>query len=680
MLKLSDKIAIFPRVSKNSVKYLKKLGLETIQDLLFYLPFRYEDFGQKKKIADLKAGENVNIQGEILLIQNRRSRLKKMNLTEALVADDSETIKVIWFNQPFLTRNLKISDRISLAGKISENQGQLAIISPQYEKIFTNRLIHTNGLVPMYHLTSGLTQKQLRFIIKQAIFLADNIEDCLPLNMRHNLKLLNIASAVKKIHFPNTWREAEAARKRLIFSELFFRQLKSQLIKKKLNSQKAPLIEFQEEETRSFVASLPFQLTPGQKQSAWEILKDLKKEHPMNRLLEGDVGSGKTVVAAIAIFNTALNGKKSALMAPTEILARQHFSTISKLLKNKKRQINIALLTGSKKDVIDEKTDLIIGTHAIIQKKANKKNLALAIVDEQHRFGVKQRQKILDFNHQDHTVPHFLSMTATPIPRSLALAIYGDLDLSIIKEMPIGRKKIITRLVKNQNRDKAYSFIAQQIEKGRQSFVICPLIENSDRLEVKSAKTEYDRLRTQIFPNLKIGLLHGKMKNTDKEKTMQDFSDHKIDILVSTSIIEVGIDVPNASIIAIEGAERFGLAQLHQFRGRVGRSEYQSYCLLFPSQENIASGKTIDRLSAMEKYNDGFSLAKMDLKLRGAGDLYGSNQSGFNELQIASLFDYELIKRSNEEAAKIIQADPELKNYPLLKKELGNWEKLIHLE
>jgi ATP-dependent DNA helicase RecG len=680
MLKLSDKIAIFPRVSKNSVKYLKKLGLETIQDLLFYLPFRYEDFGQKKKIADLKAGENVNIQGEILLIQNRRSRLKKMNLTEALVADDSETIKVIWFNQPFLTRNLKISDRISLAGKISENQGQLAIISPQYEKIFTNRLIHTNGLVPMYHLTSGLTQKQLRFIIKQAIFLADNIEDCLPLNMRHNLKLLNIASAVKKIHFPNTWREAEAARKRLIFSELFFRQLKSQLIKKKLNSQKAPLIEFQEEETRSFVDSLPFQLTPGQKQSAWEILKDLKKEHPMNRLLEGDVGSGKTVVAAIAIFNTALNGKKSALMAPTEILARQHFSTISKLLKNKKRQINIALLTGSKKDVIDEKTDLIIGTHAIIQKKANKKNLALAIVDEQHRFGVKQRQKILDFNHQDHTVPHFLSMTATPIPRSLALAIYGDLDLSIIKEMPIGRKKIITRLVKNQNRDKAYSFIAQQIEKGRQSFVICPLIENSDRLEVKSAKTEYDRLRTQIFPNLKIGLLHGKMKNTDKEKTMQDFSDHKIDILVSTSIIEVGIDVPNASIIAIEGAERFGLAQLHQFRGRVGRSEYQSYCLLFPSQENIASGKTIDRLSAMEKYNDGFSLAKMDLKLRGAGDLYGSNQSGFNELQIASLFDYELIKRSNEEAAKIIQADPELKNYPLLKKELGNWEKLIHLE
>jgi ATP-dependent DNA helicase RecG len=680
MLKLSDKIAIFPRVSKNSVKYLKKLGLETIQDLLFYLPFRYEDFGQKKKIADLKAGENVNIQGEILLIQNRRSRLKKMNLTEALVADDSETIKVIWFNQPFLTRNLKISDRISLAGKISENQGQLAIISPQYEKIFTNRLIHTNGLVPMYHLTSGLTQKQLRFIIKQAIFLADNIEDCLPLNMRHNLKLLNIASAVKKIHFPNTWREAEAARKRLIFSELFFRQLKSQLIKKKLNSQKAPLIEFQEEETRSFVASLPFQLTPGQKQSAWEILKDLKKEHPMNRLLEGDVGSGKTVVAAIAIFNTALNRKKSALMAPTEILARQHFSTISKLLKNKKRQINIALLTGSKKDVIDEKTDLIIGTHAIIQKKANKKNLALAIVDEQHRFGVKQRQKILDFNHQDHTVPHFLSMTATPIPRSLALAIYGDLDLSIIKEMPIGRKKIITRLVKNQNRDKAYSFIAQQIEKGRQSFVICPLIENSDRLEVKSAKTEYDRLRTQIFPNLKIGLLHGKMKNTDKEKTMQDFSDHKIDILVSTSVIEVGIDVPNASIIAIEGAERFGLAQLHQFRGRVGRSEYQSYCLLFPSQENIASGKTIDRLSAMEKYNDGFSLAKMDLKLRGAGDLYGSNQSGFNELQIASLFDYELIKRSNEEAAKIIQADPELKNYPLLKKELGNWEKLIHLE
>lgn len=679
-ISLSDNVTVLPRLGKTNTLHLKKLGLETIQDLIFYLPFRYEDFRQEKQIADLSLGESANIQGEVLLIQNRRSYAKKISLTEALVADDSETIKVIWFNQPFLAKNIKIGDKISLAGKVSERQGQQVIVSPQYEKISKNNLVHTRGLVPMYHLTSGLTQKQLRYFIKQALPIASEVKDWLPQGIKENLGLLTLSTSLKKIHFPLDYNDVEEARKRLMFSELFFRQLKSQLIKKELNTQKASPIKFKKKETQDFVSSLPFNLTKDQKQAAWEILQDIEKEKPMSRLLEGDVGSGKTVVATIALYNAALNGKKSALMAPTEILARQHYKSISNLLKTSKRKINLALLTSKYKDKIDENTDIIIGTHAIIYKKIKSDNLALTIVDEQHRFGVKQRQRILEAENYEKKLPHFLSMTATPIPRSLALAIYGNLDLSIIKEMPSERKKIITKLIKDSDRDKAYNFISQEINKGRQAFIICPLIEESDKLEVKSAKLEYERLKKEVFPDYRVGLLHGKMKSLEKEKVMQDLVDKKIDILVSTSIIEVGVDIPNASVIAIEGAERFGLAQLHQFRGRVGRSKYQSYCLLFPTQENTSSEKTIARLSAMEKYNDGFSLSKIDLKLRGAGDLYGNTQSGFNEMQIASLFNYDLIKKSNEEAEKVIQIDPELNNHKLLKEKLGNWEKTVHLE
>jgi len=678
MLSLSSKISDLPKVGPANTKYLKKLGLETIQDLLFYLPYRYDDFRFTKNISDLKPGENANIRGEIMLIQNRRSFKRRMSITEALIADESESIKVVWFNQPFLTKNLKIGDQVSLSGKTSFSQGQITFLSPQYEKIYNDNLIHTAGLIPNYHLTDGLTQKQLRYFIKQVINLAKEIPEWLPKEIVKDFKLINLAEALKKIHSPKNTKDIEIARQRLVFSELFLRQLKSQLIKKELSTQKAGSIIFQEKATRAFVSSLPFKLTSDQKKSAWEILQDLEKEKPMSRLLEGDVGSGKTVVAALALLSAALNKKRAVLMAPTEILAKQHFASLTKLFKTQK--IKLALMTGAKKSPEATKADIIVGTHALIQKKVKFDNLALAVVDEQHRFGVKQRQKILDFNKKDALVPHFLSMTATPIPRSLALAIYGDLDLSIIKELPVGRKKIITRLVKEDDRDKAYEFIREKIKAGRQVFVICPLIEDSDRFEAKSAKAEHEHLQTNIFPEFKIGLLHGKMKSADKEKAMQDFLDQKTNILVSTSVIEVGVDVSNASLIAIEGAERFGLAQLHQFRGRVGRGEHQSYCLLFPSGGEIKNNKTVERLEALEKYHDGFSLAKMDLKLRGAGELYGETQSGFSELQIASLFDYELIKKSGEAVQLIVQKDPNLKTQPLLKEKLGEWEKTIHLE
>ncbi len=677
MVDLHSKITELHRVGKVNYKLLKKLGLETIQDLLFYFPFRYDDFSKSTAITDLKANTKVNIIGTIELIQNKRSARKRMYLTETLISDDSDTIKVIWFNQPFLTRTLKVGDQVSLAGKVTEQHGQLILVSPIYEKIYSDNLIHTKGLIPAYHSTEKLTQKQIRYLIKQIIHLANKTTDWLPINIRKKLKLLSLSEALRKIHSPKNQAEVIIARQRLSFSELFLRQLKAQIIKKELKSRQAEKIKFKEKEIKQFVNSLPFKLTDAQKKASWEIIKDLEKTEPMSRLLEGDVGSGKTLVAVMAILNTALNKKQAVLMVPTEILAQQHFNSISKLLANFK--VKIGLMTRQNKPADYQKLDIIIGTHALIQEKIKFKNLALAIVDEQHRFGVEQRKKILNFNDNNKT-PHFLSLTATPIPRSLALAIYGDLDLSVINQLPAGRKKILTKVVLENKRQDAYKFIQQQIKNKRQAFLFCPLIDESDKLGVKSVKKEYEKLSKEIFPNLNISLIHGKMKAKEKEEIMTDFLNNKIQILVSTSVIEVGVDVPNATIMMIEGAERFGLAQLHQFRGRVGRSEHQSYCFLFPSNEELVNPKTIERLEAMTKHNDGFSLAKIDLKLRGAGELYGVNQSGFPELQIASLFDYEMIKKAQVEASALIKTDPELKKYPLLKERLGEWESQIHLE
>jgi len=678
MIGLSSKVAELYRVGETTTSILKKLGLDTVQDLLFYFPFRYDDFSQSVLISALQPNTNANIIGTIELIQNKKSFKRRVFITEALISDESDSLKVIWFNQPFLTRTIKVGDRISLAGRVSESQGQIAMMSPLYEKIYSEDLIHTKGLVPNYHLTSGLTQKQIRFLIKEIINLANQVPDWLPLEIKKRLGLLDLSRALSKIHFPKNQSEIIAAQKRLSFTELFLRQLKAQLIKSQLKQRRAPIIKFKEADTKKFVASLPFKLTDAQRKAAWEILRDLEKPTPMSRLLEGDVGSGKTLVAALALLNVALNKKRAVLMVPTEILARQHFNSLKKLFAD--YDLKVSLLIQSQKDQKWEEADIIVGTQALIQEKVRFKNLALAIVDEQHRFGVSQRQKILDFNSSLAETPHFLSLTATPIPRSLALAIYGDLDLSIINQMPTGRKPVITQIITESRRTDAYNFIRTQIKSGHQAFVICPLIDESDRLGVKSVKKEHEKLDQEIFPELKVGLLHGKLKAKEKEAVMADFLAGQTQILVSTSVVEVGVDVPHATLMIIEGAERFGLAQLHQFRGRVGRSEHQSYCLLFPSSEELTNDKTITRLEALTKYHDGFSLAKIDLKLRGAGELYGVSQSGFPELQIASLFDYENIKKAQTEAGALVANDPELKKYPLLKEKLGEWERSIHLE
>ena len=716
---------------------LHKVGIKTAGDLLFYFPFRYDDFSEVKKISEVELGEIVSIVGKIIDIRNVRTWKRKMNITEALIEDESGAIKAVWFNQPFLIRNLKIGANVSLSGKVAYAQEGLQLSSPAYELLGRGQVLHTARLVPVYHETEGLSSKWLRTHIKPILKLANEAEEYLPYEIIKNQKLFGLAEAIRQIHFPANEDKADIAKRRLAFDELFLIQLYMLAQKKKWQENNAVKIKFSEEinkEVKNFIAGLPFQLTNAQKISSWKIIKDFEKGAPMNRLLEGDVGSGKTLVALIAALAVMKSGYQVALMAPTEILARQHFGEAMRRFGKKHTSKNppspllqrgnythtpspsqegnikspllrgvgvckIALLTGSESKIYEDgevkeinrnkllekiksgEIDFTVGTHSLIQDKVAFKNLAFSIVDEQHRFGIDQRAKIqnevLDIKDGLKTVPHLLSMTATPIPRTLALAVYGDLDLSLLDEMPKGRQKIITKLVAPANRGLAYKFIHEQIKKGRQVFVICPLIEESDILEVKSATQEYEKLKNEIYPNLNIGLLHGRMKPKEKEEIMQKFIKREIDILVSTSVIEVGIDIPNASVMVIEGADRFGLAQLHQFRGRVGRGEHQSFCFLFTDS---TSATTARRLKALIKSNNGFELAEQDLKIRGPGELVGIRQSGLPDLAMASLTDFELIKNAREEAEALMKEDDKLLKYPKLAEKLKKFTKKVHFE
>lgn len=700
MLTLETPVSLLNRVGKATAAKLKKLGLEKTEDLLFYYPFRYEDFSQITPISQLVPGEMATVKAKLELINSRRSFRKRMIITEAFASDSSGQIKAIWFRQPFITKLLKPGDEIFLSGKVEGNLLDNCFSNPLYEKV-KNEQTHTARIIPLYPLTEGLSQKQIRFLIKSVIAATHLINDWLPKEIIKEEKFIDLVTATQQIHFPDNFQLLKKARERLKFDELFLIQLQSQLIKLELNKSQAAPIKFYQDKIKKFVDALPFQLTASQRKATWEIIQDLEKNKPMNRLVEGDVGSGKTIVAVICTFNVILNNMQVALMAPTEILAKQHFQNICKILEN--YPINICLLTNSFNEVsgnrlsvikkkkskpglrklifeavANGKVDLIIGTQSLIQEKINFKSLELVIIDEQHRFGVEQRKALREKSGNKTTSPHLLSLTATPIPRSLALTLYGDLDLSVIDEMPKDRKKILTKLVSPRDRDKAYEFIKKEINSGHQVFVICPLIEESDKLGIKSATVEYEKLSKEIFPEYKIGLVHGKLKAKDKEKVMKDFSINELNILVATAVVEVGIDVPNATVMIIEGAERFGLAQLHQFRGRIGRGVNQSYCFLFTDSW---AEKTQERLKALINCNNGFTLAEMDLKLRGSGDLYGTSQSGFlDNLKIASLSDFELIKRAKYQAEKIINENPHLDNLPLLQKKFNDFLKNIHLE
>lgn len=691
---LNQPIESFRYIGPAYLKKLQRLKIKTLKDLFFHFPNRYNDFSNLKNISDVKIGEEVTIEGEIKEINTRKSFRKRLFITDALIQDKTGTLKVIWFNQPYLEDTLKPGTIVSLAGKIKSSPDGMLLSSPIYEKIKEKgELKHTRGLVPVYPETEGLSSRWLRFIIYP--LLKKNIKEFkefLPEEILKKKKMPEIKKAIFDVHFPKTKEAADNAKKRFAFEELFLIQLIFQRQKRKLSQRKSARLIPKKEYIEEFKKQLSFEFTSDQKKVLREILDDLQKESPMSRLLEGEVGSGKTIVAALSCFVTIKNNYQATIMAPTEILAEQHFKEILKTFG--KLNIKIALLTSEKCNIFQEnkvkkikpteliqknkngEIDILIGTHSLIQERLKFKNLGFVVVDEQHRFGVEQRAKLL-INGNQKTVPHFLSMTATPIPRTLALAFYSDLSISQIKELPRGRKKIITKIIPPSKKKEVYKFLEKEVKKEKRAFIICPLIEESEKLEITAAKKEFERLKEKIFPKLKLGLLHGKMKAKEKEKIMKEFKEGKIEVLVATPVVEVGIDVPKATVMIIEGADRFGLSQLYQFRGRVGRGKDQSYCFLFT--DSLAK-TTKQRLKAIENAKDAFELSEKDLKIRGPGDFIGKRQSGIPDLTMSSLTNISLIKDAKEEVEKILLKDSQLKNYPLLEQKLLEFKKEVFFE
>lgn len=670
---LNKPVSTAIRTTKRHLSRLEHLGVETINDLVHYFPRTYQDNSQFTKVSEVRTDQVNNIKGIISNFNSRRTRNGKL-MIKALITDDTGSLEVVWFGQPFVMKTLRAGDEVVLSGKARFAMGKTTLQSPTYEKLTSEgQQVHTGRIIPIYHETEGITSKWMREKLQPLIKdWTSHLHEFLPEEIRRDNKLMDYPQAVTQAHFPENAERLETAKARLAFDELFILQF--QALQRKWQWQKIAAKEKKEiaintELHQEFLQSLPFKLTGAQNRTLEEIFDDLQKPYPMSRLLQGDVGSGKTVVAAAAILQVIKSGYQTALMAPTEILARQHYQTLFKILQP--HGINIQFLAGSttasQKTALTQQLkngtiDLIVGTHAIIQDKVGFKKLGLAIIDEQHRFGVKQREILKGFDS-----PHLLALSATPIPRTLAMTLYGDQDLSIIDELPAGRKPIITRIIPETKRIDAYRWIEDQVQKGRQVYVICPLIEESENLDVKSVLDEFERLDQQIFPQLRVVHLHGKMKNEEKDQIMTKFKAGEFDILVSTSVIEVGIDVPNSSIILIEGSERFGLSQLHQFRGRVGRGVHQSYCFLFT---NAWSEDTKQRLNAMVAHTSGFKLAEIDLQLRGPGEIYGLRQSGIPDLKMASLTDSETIAKARKSAEKLIEKDPLLNNYPLLKQKI----------
>ena len=677
--------------AKLSPKF-RRLGVETVRDMLYFFPRRHIDYSKRKTIAELEVGEEQTVvatvwQAQEAILGGRRS-------AEAIVGDESGNMRVVWFNQPYLAKQLRTNSQLVLSGKVSLFKGVKVFQSPEYEPLVSEDLTHTGRLIPLYPLTAGLSPRVVRRLVKETVDLwAPRLPDFLPEEVRGRAQLLELSEAVKQAHYPESEQFKDRARKRLAFDELFLIQLGVLSRRREWREgSEANQIKPEGEILEAFLSSLPFTLTEAQKRALDEILADLAKASPMSRLLQGEVGSGKTVVATAALLATVASGYQGAFMAPTEILAEQHFSNISALLAKTGREeevagslhtftsllprpITLGLLIGSMKQsekkavhraISEGEVDIIVGTHALIQQEVGFERLGLAIVDEQHRFGVMQRTAL----RQKGPNPHLLVMTATPIPRSLALTLYGDLDLSVIDELPPGRQVIKTRRLDPEERENAYRFLRKEIGEGRQAFIICPLIEESAAIEARAAITEYERLSREVFPDLRLGLVHGRLKASEKEGAMRRFRAGELDTLVATPVVEVGIDVPNATVMLIEGADRFGLAQLHQFRGRVGRGEQQSYCILVaesPSPEGM------ERLSLLEHTQDGFALAEEDLRLRGPGEFFGTRQSGLPDLRMAKLSDMRLLELARSEAIRLFKKDPELSRpeHQLLNREVA---------
>ena len=670
MLDLNKDVKYIKGVGPTRVLLLNKLGIFTLKDLITYYPRTYEDRSKPKFICECEDGEEVLI--EAVICNNMTNvRLKGKTMQRVIVRDETGSATITWFNQTYLKGKFKVGEKYKFFGRVTKKGGKVMFNSPVFD--IEEKTQNTGRIIPIYPLTYNLSQNNIRKIMEAAIIETyGNLEETLPQYLLDEYKLENINDATKHIHFPDEFEDFNIARNRLVFEELLSVQLALLELKNSyMNEEKG--IKFNKDAKMSDVINtLPFNLTKAQLRVLEEIDKNMESEKSMNRLLQGDVGSGKTVVAMCAAYKAVKSGYQAAIMAPTAILATQHLENFKKILEKLdiRCELLVSGITKKKKEDILERLkngeiDILIGTHAIIEENVIFKNLGLVVTDEQHRFGVKQRTKIAEKGHN----PDVLVMTATPIPRTLALILYGDLDISIIDELPPNRKQIETYAVGKNMSDRVNSFIKKQIDEGRQAYIVCPLVEENEDMDLKSVEKLYETYSKEIFPQYKVAYIHGKMRPRDKDSIMERFKNKEIDILISTTVIEVGVDVPNSNIMVIENAERFGLAALHQLRGRVGRGKYQSYCILkFESKsENVRK-----RMKVMCETNDGFVISEKDLELRGAGDFFGTMQHGLPEFKIANLFeDIETLKMVQSVAVKILLDDPKLeKNENKLLKEL----------
>jgi len=681
---LDDPVGALGSIRGTTQAKLATIGIETVHDLLWHFPKRHVDFSNVKPIAELMVGETATVVGEI--VQSRVAFIgRRIRSTEATIADASGRIRCVWFNQPYLAKSLPEGARVGIAGKVGAYRKRPQFDSPEWERLDDTESTHVGRFVPIYPLTQGLPGRTVRRLAKAAVErYLPLLPESLPREVMDETGYPAEADAIRDLHFPDSMETREIARERLAFQELLAIQLAVVQRKREDRARAdAPVIRMSGEFLQEFVQALPFQLTNAQMRAITELRTDIARPEPMARLLQGDVGSGKTVVAAVAMLGAVAEGFQAVLMAPTEILAEQHYQTFSRIFGGGAegsifhdytvtpalgRPVRMALLTGStsarrKREVVqairEGRLDVVVGTHALIEEAVSFEKLGLAVVDEQHRFGVMQRE-MLRGRREGGGSPHLLVMTATPIPRTLALTVYGDLDVSRLDELPPGRIRPETRFSESAERESVYDRVREEIASGHQAFFICPLVEESDAIEAKSAVQEFERLRTSVFPELadRMRLLHGRMHSSDKDAAMADFRERRADILVSTAVIEVGIDIPNATVMVIEGADRFGLSQLHQFRGRVGRDEYASYCYLLTNAEGEAAQ---ERLRLMESTADGFELAEADLKMRGPGEYFGTRQSGLPDLRVAKLTDHALLLQARNWAERILDVDPNLR-------------------
>lgn len=680
-------VTILRGVSKAHARQLANLGIITVGDLLRHFPHRYHDYASVRPINELVVGEEQTVIATVWSVG--RGTMGRRMATEAIVGDNTGTLRIIWWGQRYIDRQLRPGMQVAFSGRVTVFRGRRQMENPEWEPVDTESL-NTRRLVPVYPLTKGLSQRYLRRLIWQALgSYAHLMPEALPWEMRQRLDLPPVSEALRQMHFPQDHEAAARARRRFALEELLVIELG--IVRRRKEWQeggKAPVLSLPRQVQEAFHSSLPFSLTGAQRRAIAQVLADLGREIPMSRLLEGDVGSGKTIVAAMALLAAAFSGYQGAIMAPTEILAEQHFRTLCRLFGRENqegqdlwlslegpgyivveppylpRPLRLGLLIGSLRPsekaavqgaVARGEADIVVGTHALIQENVHFARLGLVVIDEQHRFGVVQRAVLREKGQS----PHVLVMTATPIPRTLALTVYGDLDVTILDEMPPGRPPVKTYVLKPRERRLAYDFIRRHVLQGRQAYIVCPLIEESEAIAAKAAEVEYQRLSKEEFPDLRLGLMHGRMSPKERDETMRRFRDGEIDILVTTTVVEVGVDVPNATIILIEGADRFGLAQLHQLRGRVRRSQHQSFCLLL--SEN-PSEDAQERLRIVETTHDGFRLAEEDLRLRGPGEYFGVRQSGLPDLKVARITDLELIEIARQEAFRILQEDPMLEH------------------